>query len=277
MKLSVIVPVYNVEKFLPRCLDSLLRQGLYAGEYEVIFVNNGSPDNCATILAEYEARYPDVFKVITQENKGLGCARNTGMKVASGEWITFVDSDDYLMVGAYKYLLEHFCKGNVDVVAYGYHCVYTDGVERPYAGGSLAGHIVYEEDGAEYYNNKDELPYVWSKLYRRMFLQEKIHLSRGYIVCFQLFSHHPRLLYTDYKAYGYEKNNATSQMHQSKKGIVLKQLNGLLYGVEYLNGYVGQETQMKSAALRGISIYLIIFIGKPSASVLHGKNGWSSF
>lgn len=66
-------------------------------------------------------------------------------------------------------------------------------------------------------------------------------------------------------------------MHQSKKGIVLKQLNGLLYGVEYLNGYVGQETQMKSAALRGISIYLIIFIGKPSASVLHGKNGWSSF
>ena len=172
MKLSVIVPVYNVEKFLPRYLDSLLRQGLYAGEYEVIFVNNGSPDNCATILAEYEARYPDVFKVITQENKGLGCARNTGMKVASGEWITFVDSDDYLMVGAYKYLLEHFCKGNVDVVAYGYHCVYTDGVERPYAGGSLAGHIVYEEDGAEYYNNKDELPYVWSKLYRRMFLQE---------------------------------------------------------------------------------------------------------
>ena len=83
----------------------------------------------------------------------------------------------------------------------------------------------------------------------------------------------------DFWAYGYEKNNATSQMHQSKKGIVLKQLNGLLYGVEYLNGYVGQETQMKSAALRGISIYLIIFIGKPSASSISRAQSlpWSAF
>ena len=94
MKLSVIVPVYNVEKFLPRCLDSLLRQGLEVGEYEVICVNDGSPDNCAQILAEYEQKYPGIFKVITQENRGLGEARNTGMKVAQGEWITFVDSDD---------------------------------------------------------------------------------------------------------------------------------------------------------------------------------------
>ena len=64
MKLSVIVPVYNVEKFLPRCLDSLLRQGMEVGEWEVICVNDGSPDNCAAILAEYEKKYPDIFKVI---------------------------------------------------------------------------------------------------------------------------------------------------------------------------------------------------------------------
>ena len=82
MKLSVIVPVYNVEKFLPRCLDSLLRQGLEVGEYEVICVNDGSPDGSAAILAEYEKKHPEVFKVITQENRGSGAARNAGLKVA---------------------------------------------------------------------------------------------------------------------------------------------------------------------------------------------------
>ena len=102
MKLSVVVPVYNVEKFLPRCLDSLLRQGLEPGEWEVICVNDGSPDNCATILAEYEMKHPDVFKVITQENQGLGGARNVGTALAQGEFVTYLDSDDYLVDGGYR-------------------------------------------------------------------------------------------------------------------------------------------------------------------------------
>jgi len=62
MKLSVIVPVYNVEKYLPRCLESLLRQGMETGEWEVICVNDGSPDNCGAILAEYEQKYPDILR-----------------------------------------------------------------------------------------------------------------------------------------------------------------------------------------------------------------------
>ena len=127
MKLSVIVPVYNVEKFLPRCLDSLLRQGLEVGEYEVICVNDGSPDNCAPILAEYEQKFPGIFRVITQENQGLGEARNTGMKAAQGEWITFVDSDDYVIDSGYKYLLGHFCDERMDVLQFRNVPVYTDG------------------------------------------------------------------------------------------------------------------------------------------------------
>ena len=71
MKLSVIVPVYNVEKFLPRCLDSLLRQGMEVGEYEIICVNDGSPDGCGKILADYERKHPDLINVITQKNGGL--------------------------------------------------------------------------------------------------------------------------------------------------------------------------------------------------------------
>ena len=105
MKLSVIVPVYNVEKYLPRCLDSLLRQDMEAGTWEVICVNDGSPDNCATILAEYEQKHPEIFKVITQNNLGLGEARNTGMRAAQGEWIGFVDSDDSVVSLTNRYVI----------------------------------------------------------------------------------------------------------------------------------------------------------------------------
>ena len=91
MLLSVIVPVYNVERYLPRCLESLLRQGLEAEEYEVICVNDGSSDNSALVLTDYAQLYPRIVKVIHQRNQGLGPARNTGMAAAQGEYIAFVD------------------------------------------------------------------------------------------------------------------------------------------------------------------------------------------
>ena len=110
MKLSVSVPVYNVEKFLPRCLDSLLRQGMEVGEYEIICVNDGSPDGCGKILADYERKHPDLINVITQKNGGLSAARNTGMLRARGEYLVFIDSDDYVVDGAFRYLYDHFCQ-----------------------------------------------------------------------------------------------------------------------------------------------------------------------
>lgn len=267
MQLSVIVPVYNVEKFLPRCLNSLLRQGLEPGDWEVICVNDGSPDNCVDILAEYEREHPDIFKVITQKNMGLSEARNTGLRVAQGEWIGFLDSDDYLMNGGYKYILGHFCKDGVDVVAFDNYYVHTNGIERLYADVPAKGGVVYEGDGAEYHNTH-ELPHAWSKLYRRMFLTANdlsftsIYLE-DLLFNFKLFCCNPHLICTDYKAYGYEKDNATSLMHQSEKRKVLKQLDGLLYGAEFLNNYLdGGGIKMAPAALRGIRIYIDHFYRK---------------
>ncbi len=90
---SVIIPVYNVEKYLARCLDSVL--GQTHRELEVICVNDGSPDGSAAILAGYAARDPRV-RVLTQENRGQAAARNRGLEIAAGEWVTFVDSDDWI-------------------------------------------------------------------------------------------------------------------------------------------------------------------------------------
>ena len=93
VKISVIVPVYNVEKFLPECLDSLRAQTLK--ELEFICVNDGSPDNSLEILNRYAAE-DERFFVVSQENGGLSAARNTGLKYAKGDYIYFIDSDDLI-------------------------------------------------------------------------------------------------------------------------------------------------------------------------------------
>ena len=93
MKISIVVPVYNVERYLEKCLTSIVNQTFL--DYEVILVNDGSIDNSLSICKKYESNYNNV-KVISQDNAGLSCARNAGIKIATGEYITFVDSDDWI-------------------------------------------------------------------------------------------------------------------------------------------------------------------------------------
>ena len=87
-KFSIIVPVYNTEKYLKRCLDSISKQSFI--DYEVIIVNDGSTDNSSSIISKYP------YKAINQENQGLSMARNNGVKVSSGDYLIFLDSDDYI-------------------------------------------------------------------------------------------------------------------------------------------------------------------------------------
>ena len=94
MKISVVIPVYKVEKYLKRCVDSVLTQNY--NDLEIVLVDDGSPDNCPSICDDY-ARLDSRVKVIHKNNGGLSDARNTGLKEATGEYISFLDSDDYLL------------------------------------------------------------------------------------------------------------------------------------------------------------------------------------
>ncbi len=276
MKLSVIVPVYNVERFLPRCLDSLLRQGMEAGEWEVICVNDGSPDNSAAILAEYEKKYPDVFKVITQENQGLGGARNTGTALAQGEWIAYLDSDDYIIDGAYRYLLDHFCgpieteslRGKqLDVLCYAYYNVYTDGISLADPDAKPDGEVTFEGDGGDAYNHWP-LHYVWSKFYRRAFLEEH-HIESEIVICqdqlfnFDVFRQHPPTRIVSSKVVRYENGNATSIQKITQKETVLVQLNDLYYNMGVIHRYLeGDKADMTPAAWRTMTIFVTAFTNK---------------
>lgn len=95
MLLSIIIPVYKVEKYLRKCLDSCVNQDIPKDQYEIIAVNDGSPDNCQSILEEYEREYDNV-RILKQENQGLSKARNNGLDIAKGDYVWFVDSDDWI-------------------------------------------------------------------------------------------------------------------------------------------------------------------------------------
>ena len=113
-KLSVVVPVYNVEKYIDKCLDSLVKQEI--DDYEIIVVNDGTKDNSQEIIDKYVSKYPSIVKSFIKENGGLSDARNFGIARANGEYITFLDSDDYIEPNTYKNMLDIAYKDNLDLV-----------------------------------------------------------------------------------------------------------------------------------------------------------------
>lgn len=117
IKVSVVVPVYNVEEYLRECLDSLVNQTL--SDIEIILVNDGSTDNSPAICEEYAKKYEKI-KYISQKNQGLSGARNTGIRVAKGEYIGFVDSDDYVKRDMYEFLYNNAKEYKVAISACGF-------------------------------------------------------------------------------------------------------------------------------------------------------------
>ena len=121
--LTVIVPVYKVEKYLHRCVDSIINQTYR--NLEIILVDDGSPDNCPAICDEY-AKKDNRIKVIHQENKGLSGARNAGLDVATGDYIAFVDSDDWIELDAYERVMNVIIYEKLDVVGFNFWYEYGD-------------------------------------------------------------------------------------------------------------------------------------------------------
>lgn len=118
-KVSFIVPVYNTQEFLPRCLDSLL--GQTCPDVEIVVVNDGSPDGSAAIIDEY-ARMDFRVRVVEKSNGGLSSARNAGMDVARGDIIDFVDSDDYVEPNLAEFLVGTFAEEHSEIVVFGAVC-----------------------------------------------------------------------------------------------------------------------------------------------------------
>lgn len=175
-KISVIVPCYNVEREIDRCVQSLVAQSLSISNMELIFVDDASEDSTAQKLSVWEARYPDSIIVIRcTENGKQGTARNIGMQYATGEYIGFVDSDDYVEPAMYREMCRIADDERVDMVT----CLFVreeedgtiaiDAEKRADAGKSIW--IRTEEERKKYMKNGSGGG-VWSSIYRREFIIE---------------------------------------------------------------------------------------------------------
>lgn len=113
LKMSIIIPCYNEECYIEKCLESVVNQTL--SDIEIIVIDDGSTDDTVLICDEYEYKYPNKVKVIHQENAGQGKARNVGLSIAKGEYIGFVDADDWVDYRMFEKLYNHAKKYDADI------------------------------------------------------------------------------------------------------------------------------------------------------------------
>lgn len=139
--LSVIIPVYNSEKFLSRCLDSVFSQ---TGDFEVIAINDGSTDKSLEVLQKYAQEHSNM-KIINQENQGVGASRNKGIKEAKGKYLIFVDSDDWLESNVFSKIVDTLKNDDSDILLTGYYDVYDTEWVRKTRGEEFAGENIEEK------------------------------------------------------------------------------------------------------------------------------------
>jgi glycosyltransferase involved in cell wall biosynthesis len=162
-KISVIIPVYKVEPYLRQCIDSILTQSY--SNLEIILVDDGSPDNCGKICDEY-AEKDNRINVIHKENEGQAAARNTGINKATGEYLTFVDSDDWVAPDILELLYTSLISNNADVSCCGYYLAYSNMYKTFNCSNKIL--VLNREQAIEQMLlNKNVFCSVWGKLYKK--------------------------------------------------------------------------------------------------------------
>ena len=171
-KITFILPIYKVEKYLPRAFESLINQT--CGDWEAILVDDGSPDGCGRLCDEAAAAEPR-FKVVHRENGGIGLARNSGLDCASGEYVHFYDPDDEISPDFVEKITAVADSSGADVIYFGYYERYCD------ASGAESGKRLIEppilgvysgEPFKEHFDKLTTLYYAWSKVVRRSLIEE---------------------------------------------------------------------------------------------------------
>ena len=161
-KISIIVPIYKVEPYLRKCLDSIVNQTYQ--NLEIILIDDGSPDRCGEICDEYAAKDGRIT-VIHKTNGGLSSARNAGLDAATGEYIGFVDSDDWIEMDMYEYLLSNVLSKNADICICGRYEEYEN---KFFIKRYLGEELLNKEDAVCALLKNDLIQnFVWDKLWRR--------------------------------------------------------------------------------------------------------------
>lgn len=206
-EISIIVPVYNVEKYLHKCLDSIINQTFV--DFEVILINDGSTDGSKKILENY-LKKDCRFKLIEQYNQGLSSARNADLKVVKGKYISFLDSDDYWHPDFLKILYEGIMKTGSDVVGCAFKCICDDGKPSFYID-SIQWQTFSQPLSILLAPNNPIAFSVWNKLYRSDIVLNKFSFVEGiyfedWVFTTCLFSEIKSFSFIDQTLYFYQES-----------------------------------------------------------------------
>ncbi len=219
-QISVIIPVYNVEGYLPVCLDSVL--GQEGCTLEVILIDDGSTDRSGAICDKYAAADHRI-NVIHQMNAGAAAAKNAGLRRASGEFLAFLDSDDFLEPGAYCYMLDQLYAHDADVIQCAFRNIFTDRSEDVI---TVQDFTVYET--REYltrYTQDWTCGLLWDKLYRRE-LFEGIFFEEGHKIDDEFFTYQgimngSKILHSPSVIYNYRKRRSSVMLSSTSSQKIL--------------------------------------------------------
>lgn len=263
--LSIIIPVFQAEKYLKPCLDSVLNQTLT--DFELILINDGSTDSSGNICDEY-AKSDTRIKVIHQGNKGQSAARNRGIKNSTGEYIGFVDNDDLVSSDMFEILVDNAKKANADISA----CSFIQQDERGTKKPSSHNHekfIFSNDEGMKELLSREKLDiYVWTKIYKKRFLdQYKIRFEEGkndedMLFNYSAFTFSEKCVFENSPLYTYTHRDNSESRSLPKKDLE-KYLSGTWYRVNKIEAETKQNyPSLHYLATRQKMIYCIQMIAR---------------
>ena len=277
---SVILPVYNVEKYIRRCLDSLVNQDCSCS-YEIIIINDGSQDGSAEIIGEFEQSY-EFIRAISQENAGVSAARNRGISEAKGKYIALVDSDDFVEPGYISTMYELAEKHDADIV----QCRYRNFFEKSQSSMNiLLSHRKGVSDGEKALGNLitdiTVRSYPWNKLYKRsIFVDNNIAypVNRRFedlITTPVLFSHAKKVAFTREVLYNYS-HRSDSMTGCAGRNMVESYRDAVITLGEFIdsNGlYLRYRTRFRLLTVKA----MLTLYGMIARQYLAGKGDGGSF
>ncbi len=270
LKVSVIVPVYNTEKYLGECLDSIVNQTL--GDIEIIIINDGSTDSSQAIIDKYQKEYPLMIKAYQQENKGLSATRNIALQHACGKYVAYIDADDYVYLDYLKVLYDLAEKNDSEVVI----CSY-DEVDQNRLFLSNRNSIDWEivfDGGLKHTFQHCACP----KLYRRDFIiNNELYFQEGEImedVAYGIVANSiaAKPVTTEYHGYQYRINNESIMGNIRKTGVSKKEnarrfpCKGLENAIIKVREYRGKEYDqvLEFVIAKALAGFLFVFSEKSS-------------
>lgn len=208
--ISIIIPVYKAEKTLSKCLNSVVEQ-TYTN-FELILVDDGSPDTSGAICDQWAMQDERIY-VIHQENKGVSAARNQGIKIAKGDYVCFIDPDDWVKLDYIKTLYESLLDDEkAGLIIHGFECFSEDGKEL--IGMKLRNSILFSDDFGKAFteNNICKIGYSWAKLFQRdlicrydIYFDERIHCYEDLLFVYKYMLYCDYISFCDFQEYVYIK------------------------------------------------------------------------